>query len=381
VRVAIVNSYYPAYLRHIYGADPGLASLAYQEQHEALMSQLFAQADAYSRGLREHGVEAIDLVMNCEPLQLQWLKEHRAGLRWRRAASSVLRRIPGGAREGIHRRLLHRRIVRAQVEWFEADVVLIHPLTLWSPPELKGLRRPGRLIVGQIASGPPPDELLREFDLLLSSFPHFVERFRALGIDSEYLAHFFNSRAGETLETAGSLGDDRRIDVSFIGGVNPAGHRAGTAILEEVCRRLPVEIWGYGGEALPVGSTVRSRFRGELWGIDMYRVLAQSKIALNRHVDAASGYANNMRLFEATGMGALLITEEAPNLDQLFKPDVEVATYRDADELIAKIRYYLADDVERRQVAAAGQRRTLRNHTERQRMGELSSILTRRLPS
>ena len=35
----------------------------------------------------------------------------------------------------------------------------------------------------------------------------------------------------------------------------------------------------------------------------MYRVLRQSKIALNRHSDVAEDHANNMRLYEATGVG------------------------------------------------------------------------------
>ena len=33
----------------------------------------------------------------------------------------------------------------------------------------------------------------------------------------------------------------------------------------------------------------------------MYRVLARTRVAVNRHGDIAEGYANNMRLFEATG--------------------------------------------------------------------------------
>jgi len=228
----------------------------------------------------------------------------------------------------------------------------------------------------------PPVALLREFDLLLSSFPHFVGRFRSLGLDSEYFRHFFYSRAADAVAQTGTpteAGADRPIDASFVGGLDPATHRNGTTALEEICSRLPVAVWGYGAESLAADSAIRRSFRGQLWGREMYRVLARSKIALNRHIDAAEGQANNMRLYEATGMGALLLTEEAPNLADHFEPGFEVVTYRDADELIAKAAYYLDHEEERLRIATAGQRRTRREHTERQRMRELIEILTPRL--
>ena len=73
----------------------------------------------------------------------------------------------------------------------------------------------------------------------------------------------------------------------------------------------------------------------------MYRVLSRSKIALNRHSDVAEDYANNMRLYESTGVGALLITDAKRNLTDLFEPDEEVVTYSSEDELVEKIHHYL----------------------------------------
>lgn len=385
MRVATVYSYYPAYLRRVYEAEPELAGLPYEEQHAVLMGRLFAQADAYGRGLSELGVPAIDLVTNCEPLQLQWLREHGDGLVARRAAAGLVKRAPRISQQGAQQRILLGRIVLAQIRDFDADVVLAHSLTALSRRELASLRAEGRLVVGQIASPLPPVETLRSYDLLLSSFPHFVERFRSLGIDSEYLAHFFYEGAIEAVEGTGESVDpasERPVDLSFVGGLNPAVHDSGTTMLEEISRRLPIELWGYGGEALPEESPIRRRWRGESWGIDMYRVLARSKITLNRHIDVARGHANNMRLFEATGMGALILTEEAPNLDQHFSPGIEVETYRDVDEIAEKVSHYLEHDDERVKVARAGQRRTLRDHTHRRRIGELVELLaTRRQPS
>ena len=84
-----------------------------------------------------------------------------------------------------------------------------------------------------------------------------------------------------------------------------------------------------------------------------------------------------MRLYESTGVGALLLTDRGRNLADLFEPGVEVAVYDGPDELVAQIARYLTDDDERREIAVAGQRRTLAEHTYADRMAELSEILER----
>jgi spore maturation protein CgeB len=109
--------------------------------------------------------------------------------------------------------------------------------------------------------------------------------------------------------------------------------------------------------------------------MEMFRVLYESRVALNRHIGVAEQYANNMRLYEATGVGTLLLTDEKTNLPELFVPGREVATYRDEDELVERVNHYLSHDDERRAVAAAGQARTLAEHTYRHRMEELLAIL------
>ena len=86
-----------------------------------------------------------------------------------------------------------------------------------------------------------------------------------------------------------------------------------------------------------------------------------------------------MRLFEATGVGALLVTESARNLPGLFTPGEEVVTYDSPDDLVEKVRHYAAHPDERIAIAAAGQRRTLGEHTYRQRMRELDALLRARL--
>jgi spore maturation protein CgeB len=83
-----------------------------------------------------------------------------------------------------------------------------------------------------------------------------------------------------------------------------------------------------------------------------------------------------MRLYEATGVGTLLITDAKVNLRDMFEPDQEVVIYRDAQECVAKLRYYLSHPDDAVAIAAAGQRRTIREHTYADRMRQLTQILS-----
>ena len=90
-------------------------------------------------------------------------------------------------------------------------------------------------------------------------------------------------------------------------------------------------------------------------------------------------FANNMRLYEATGVGTCLVTESRDNLTELFEPGKEVVTYEDECDCIEKVKYYLDHEQQRAAIARAGRQRTLREHTYAVRMGELLQILTQRL--
>jgi len=111
----------------------------------------------------------------------------------------------------------------------------------------------------------------------------------------------------------------------------------------------------------------------------MYRVLGRSRITINTHIDVAEEYANNLRLYEATGMGALLVTDDKVNLRELFEVGREVVAYRDATDLAEKVRWYLEHPAEAATIAAAGRERTLRDHTWRDRMARLVAMFEARM--
>jgi SAM-dependent methyltransferase len=126
---------------------------------------------------------------------------------------------------------------------------------------------------------------------------------------------------------------------------------------------------------LPVDSAIRAHHHGHAWGIEMFRLLGRARVVINRHADFAGQYANNMRLYEATGMGACLVTERKANLGDLFALGTEIIEYTSPTQVVNLVRELLDDDVRRGEVAGAGQRRTLREHSYRARTEAMSKVI------
>jgi spore maturation protein CgeB len=378
VRVLIVDTYYQAFVEAHYATHAGLATRPHAEQMASLVAERFGTADAYSHHLLALGHEATETVANVEPLQRAWAREHRQA-----RLSAGLARLALARYGGRARRAALRAVLAAQADSYDPDIVYLQDMGYHSTAEVVALKAGSRrLVAGQIASPAPPESHLRAFDLIVTSFPQFAERFARLGIDSEYLPLAYDARLHDALRAEGiEPGPDgeRPYAVSFVGGLNPHVHAAGTALLEQLARETEIDFWGYGADALPPESPIRQRYHGEAWGREMYRVLARSRIVLNRHIDVAEGYANNMRLYEATGSGALLMTENGRNLHELFEPGREVLAYDGPRDLADQLTHHLAHDGERRAIAAAGQARTLRDHTYERRLAELAAILQDRL--
>lgn len=347
-RCVFLNTYYDAFLRNHYGQHPELSTQPFAAQLRSLQDQCFGDSDFYSSGLKQAGWEAVDLIINCAPLQEAWALENAAEAR------------------GL-------AIVVEQIRRLQPDVVYFQDLG-WATTDLLAAIRPHtRLIVGQIASPLPPQADLSRLDIIFSSFPHFVDRFRQHGLTSHYQPLAFEPRVMDKLGERPWL-----HPVTFVGGISSA-HGKGLEFLETLAGMVPMDFWGYGAASLPAHSPIKQRHHGEAWGLEMFGRLNQSLITVNRHIDVAENYANNMRLFEATGCGALLLTDYKDNLSDLFTIGQEVVAYRDAAECAALIAYYLAHPDEAAAIAQAGQERTLRDHTYGKRMEQTAEILDRHL--
>ncbi|QDP21095.1 CgeB family protein [Bradyrhizobium cosmicum] len=390
MRVLVLNADYPRFLSWLYGRHPGLETAGYAEQMAARNASLFGVADFYSRSFAALGHPAADVHVNNLWLQSAWAGEHGMTLdTGADLGASRKQRLPGwlqrtiaplkpalrplARRLGLSPRLSEQaeRILLAQIEEFKPDLVLNQDVFYVTTDLVRRIRDMGvRVVIGQVGIEPTKGEDWGAYDLMLSQLPRVVRAFRAADVRAEVSHLAFDTAVLDALPAP----PPPDVDVSFVGSVSE-DHRERIALLEFIAKRHDLKLWGNISSSLPATSPLRQCFQGEVWGSEMYQVLRRSRINLNSHIDIAGDEAGNMRLFEATGVGAFLLTDFKQNLHTLFEPDRDVVAWRSPKDCSAAIGRYLRDDKSRAAIAANGQKRTLADHTFRSRVQDILQLV------
>ena len=127
----------------------------------------------------------------------------------------------------------------------------------------------------------------------------------------------------------------------------------------------------------PVNMNLYRRSLPAVFGMEMFDALYDSDVVLNIHADSSPDFASNMRLYEATGVGSCLLTDNKKNMADLFAPDEEVVVYDSPDECVEKARWLIQHPQEREKIAEAGKKRCLQDHTYDNRAMEFDRIIRR----
>jgi spore maturation protein CgeB len=376
MRVLILNTDYEAFLDDLYAENPGLAEESYDQQMAVRNRSLFGAADFYSEGLKANGVEAADIHLNNRAMQLRWATEHGVNIDAERPVEPQLfgasvRRLFGGKRRPSSQLAAipawTRNVMTAQIEAFQPDVILNQAMHFVGAESLRGLVGERCLLVGQIAAPWHEPEDDRGYDLIATSLPNYVQQFERRGIKTFY------NQLGFAPNVLTSVPQTQRdLAVTFVGTLS-SHHAERIRLLEHLATRTNLNIWGMGIDEVSEDSPIRGCYRGQAWGREMFAIFRRSQIVINQHIGIAGKFANNMRLYEATGCGAALVTDRKTNLQELFDVGSEVVDYGDPDECLARIEELLDEPSRCAEIGAKGQTRTCSDHTYVQRTAELKA--------
>jgi spore maturation protein CgeB len=378
MRILIINTDYHEFMMNLYSQYPKLHEKPYQEQMDIRNSTLFGSADFYSHHLNQLGHQAIDVHYNNVKMQSKWEQENIRGGKSIRKTKEVWHHL---SNTKLGRLLRHKicstikspflnyldHILKAQISAFNPDIILNQSLVEVPADLLRKIKNRNSQLIGQIASPLPEDNVLKCYDLLISSLPNQVEKFYSLGIPAAYIKLGFDERLLTTVSEV-----PRDLGTVFVGSITNA-HQNRVKLLEYLCEKINIKIWGT-IHGLPKSSPIYKCYQGEAWGIDMYKIFRRAKIVLNNHIDLSEDYANNMRLFEVTGSGAMLLTDQKINLNEIYEINSEAVTYSSFDECHSKIEYYLTNEDARIEIALAGQKRTLKDHLYSVRVQEMVRV-------
>ena len=400
-RFVKVTTFYRNFLRHYYSKNSNIKSKSYLEQYNHLMSQDYGWSNYYQTHLSKLGNETFEIVFNADSLQSAWASEHGLAL-------------TGEA------------LLLEQFKYYKPDVIFFQDSFVFSTTFLKGLKKnvPSiKKIIGWCCSPFTEQQLetYKLFDFVCTCSPKFIDVFKKAGIKSYRLNHAFESSIIPKLEVNNNYPETDFIFIgSFIG--NTDFHNERIKLIESLINKkvnlnlytnLPNDNLIYIlGQRLAYSSAKilssiglknlsiqlplikkAARLTGmpkkinfskgfknsanptPLYGIEMFKALSKSKIGFNSHGGVAGEYAANIRLFEVTGVGSCLLTDNKKNITDFFEPDKEVVTYNSAYECVEKVNWLLTHPNELKQISLAGQKRTLKDHSFERRAESLNEII------
>ncbi|WP_234571712.1 glycosyltransferase family protein [Rhodohalobacter sp. 614A] len=168
------------------------------------------------------------------------------------------------------------------------------------------------------------------------------------------------------------LSEDREIDVLFYGQCNEKFFSNRNQIIAELLKwqstkkyNVKVHIQGI-NKKYPLFDVkglrrftkwinktpkpIKKYALGPIYGQALYKAIGNSKIVVNASGNYNGVFKDNMRIYEALGVGALMIGEEGVYPD-FIEPDKDFLTFRNAEELITKIEDSLSEPTERKEKA------------------------------
>jgi len=389
---------YPGYLESFYRKNPQTNVQPYEDHYNLLINDATEFAGSYTRNFRKLGIDAKCIISNDKLLQTKWKYENNLNSD------------------------RNSDILYEQINSYKPDILWIENLGYinndWFNNVKKNIKSV-KLIIAYHCAPYDKDTLgkLRNADFIITCTPGLKKAFESEGLKAYLVYHGFDKDLlsgikrkedgfvnklvfSGSLITGGSFHNSRidliesllkeKIDLSLYVTlensykikVKQLIYLTSGLLKKLKMARLTerISIFEYGRS--PVKNYSNSLLRSNhlpLYGIDMYNLFSNSRIVLNFHIGVAGDYAGNMRMFEVTGVGSCLLTDNKKNMSDLFETDKEVVVYDNPDDCINKVKWLLEHEEERKQIAMMGQKRTLETHTVENRCKSIIDIINAEL--
>ena len=399
-RLFTISTMYAGSLKAFYEEKGVLSELSYTEHFESLMQSTTEFAGSYYTNFKKLGIDAGSVIANDHLLQKKWLDESETS-------------------DSDKKNILFN-----QTRKFMPDVLWIDNLSITDVSWLKEIRIevPSIKLIIAYHCSPIKDNFkdkLKYIDFVLTCTPGLKQDLERMGSRSYLVYHAFDQKILDRLNLSeynfehglifsGSLSTGKGyhgerleliekfirsdVDISLYADLeNPFKICAKQALyftnrflerlmIDKLKKYIPA--LQHGREITrPYSKKLKKLAQQPVFGSNMFQLLRDSRVVLNSHGDVAGDYAGNMRLFEATGTGACLLTDNKLNISELFEPGKEIVVYDNIEDCIEKAKWLLNNDVERRVIANAGSCRTLASHTVDKRCLQIIEIIESELAS
>ena len=405
-RFVKITNYYRSFLNEYYHRNSFIKEKSYNEQHQHLMSQLFGWSDFFVNHLSKVNVEAFEIVANASPLQNTWKNEF-----------------------GV--KSIGFDFLFDQIKYLQPTVLFFQDSLFcptWLLKKIRAEISSVKLIVGWCCSPYTikHETNFNEYDLMFVCSPGFYQDFKNKGFNVYQVYHGFEDSILSKLKINNQT---KQNDFTFIGSLIPGDgfHEERAKLLKNIYNEniklnanvsyqldSPITYLqksiGYMSAKLlnniglnnivesitPLRKIsqlqsfpkwlsfpikMKNSFSPSIYGKEMFEMISKSKICFNNHGEVAGNFACNIRLFETTGMGSVLLTDHKNNMQDLFEIDNEVVTYKNNGECVDKVKWLLDNPTETEKIAKNGQAKTLKTHQLKDRILNIHEIISSHLKS
>jgi spore maturation protein CgeB len=262
-----------------------------------------------------------------------------------------------------------QRILIDEARRLRPELLFVYKGALIEPATIDAIRALGAVAINVYPDvsftehGPLLPKSLPRYDWIFTTKSYGVGDFaRDLGVrNASFMPHGYDPEVHAPV----ALDDKDRAkfvcDASFIGSWSPKKE----ALLRAVRQALPeidIKIWGNRWERAQgdLGSAIQSC---AVTGREYAKAISASRINVailtEARREASSGDLTTTRTFEIPAIGGFMLHERTAEAQSYFAEGQECAMFGGADELVSKIKHYLANPQERQSIAKAGHRRCL----------------------
>src|SRR3989344_3058056 len=191
------------------------------------------------------------------------------------------------------------------------------------------------------------------FNCVFTTLKSYQKRYKEEGIKDVYFTSLTDATNFHPIKT------EKKYDVTFIGSqkLDKAGRYEMIKNLKD--NGISVKVFGFGWENYP---EIKDVYGGPLESDQVVKVTNESKINLCFSKDNIGRPQMKAKIFEVGACNSFTLCEYAPDYDNYFDEGKDIVFFKNQEELLNKVKYYLAHDKEREKIAKAAYSRVVREY-------------------
>jgi len=366
MKIVEVTKLYEKYMEYFYKKNPNVLKQTYNQHISEIFNDCNAQSNFLGKELELLGYETELFYFNAAELQYSWNKELNT------------------------KDLFY--IVKEQIKNSKPDVLFISDLFCFNEEQLKILKQelPRDTVFVAWHFGVLNDFSIRNakyFAQIYTGSKYKVERLSQYNKNTKLLYHTFSPQVlnkieknekSNTIVFPGSISLDCQLTrlemcAEVINSNIPfifAGQIYGSLIPDSFFNYLRYIKFKFNHKIENekkyklYEKVLRNNMIPSKFGLDYYQFINDNLVCINKHADSSSeSGSGNMRMTEVTGVGSCLLTDYREENKDLFEPDYEIVEYSSSEELVEKAKWLIEHPNKAKEIAMAGQQKTLEKYT------------------